>query len=194
MTNFKLLITKKAWNIFCLAVIANVVIVSVYVYIFLQIKEKNQNIASLTDEIAVLSDRKKNLQSVKKIVSDTAVLHSQIDKYFIKKDGVVQFLNSIQALGVENNLSTKITSVAIGQMASTSEVMELLTADVQVAGVWTDVYKFASLLELMPIQLTVERVDYGKATGDSTVLDSKGKSKKAPPWSAVFAVKAIKLK
>jgi len=185
---------SKTWKVFFIALCLNLILVSAYSYIFIKVGQKNQNIAELTSAIEALTAEKENIKSIKETISETAPLRQQIDGYFIAKDGVVQFLNSIQSLGAGNQLGLKVLSVSVGPAPITPDIFELVNVGVEVSGSWSDVYRFAALVELLPFKVYLGRVDLEKVSSGALVADSKSAKLPVPPWKGTLDMGILKLK
>ena len=188
-----MLTKEKARKVFFTALCVNLLVASVYSYIFIKIRQKNQHIAALTSSIEALTAQKENLKSIKINFSETASLRNQIDGYFIAKDGVVQFLNSIESLGADNNLALKIVSVGVEPAALSGDIFEVVNVSIEVSGAWSDVYRFAALLELLPLKVSVGRVDLEKVVSQLTGAAKKSGTP-TPPWKGTFDIGVLKLK
>lgn len=166
----------KSQKVFFTVLCANLLMVSIYSYIFIEIRQKNQLIIETSSAIETLTAQKESLKSVEKTVSETSSLREKIDKYFIPKDGVVQFLDSIESLGAGNNLAIKIVSVSVDPSSVSPDIFEMVNVRIEVSGAWSDAYRFAALVELMPFKISVGRVNLEKISvkGDKAGLLWKG--------------------
>ena len=108
-------------RIFAAALLFSIAAVGFYCYIWVKIIQKNQNIRVFLGEVEALNTEKEVFSSIKEKIAETAPLREKLDSYFIPKDGVVSFLNRIQALGAENRLEFKVDSVAIEDEAGPPE-------------------------------------------------------------------------
>lgn len=189
------IIKEKAWRVFLLALGLNLLLVTVYSYLFVTVRQKNQRLAALTSAVETFNEEKANLKSVKETFSQTASLREQLDGHFIPKDGVVEFLDSIESLGAENNLAPQVLSVSVGPAAPLSpDIFEAVNATVEVGGTWSDVYRFAALVELLPFKVNLGRVDLEKVSGETAAGASKKPSLLAPHWKGTLDIAVLKLK
>jgi len=185
---------KNARKILFIALCVNLIVVSAYSYILIKIGQKNRHIAELSRTVETLVNQKANLKLAEETVSETALLREQIDRYFIPEDGVVQFLNSLQSLGADNNLELKIISVAIDQATLSPDIFESVNVNVEIFGTWSNVRRFTALIELMPLKIYLNRIDLEKVTDETSSGGSKNDSAPFYQWRGVLDLRVFKLK
>lgn len=191
---------SKTWKFFFTTLLINILVAGAYSYAFVKIGQENQRVSDLSASVKSLTEQKENLSLIKKTLSDTASMRGQLDGYFVPKDGVVQFLNSVESLGNKNNLDVKILSVTADPADLSPDLFESVKASVEVSGTWSDVYRFASLAELLPFKISASRVDLEKISGEtkSSVSATSAGSKKpataASFWKGTLDLNVLKFK
>src|SRR3989344_1756990 len=178
MKLFKVQHIGKSYKVFLTALFANLLIMIVYGYIFVQVRHKNQNIADLTKAVVDLTKQKENLKSAKEVVSESVLLRDTISGYFIPRDGVVAFLNSMENMASRNYLELEVLSVSVAPARVSPDVFEVVTGSLEVFGTWSDVYRFVALTELMPYKVYLRKVSVEKFF-DESLETSAGSSKKS---------------
>lgn len=178
----------KTQKFFLAALISSIVITGLYCYLWVKIIYKNQEVAALRSDVAVLTADKEGLASIKDKITATASVREKLNNYYISKDGVVPFLNMIQNLGKESRLEFKVSSVAIKDEPKTSDVFENVELIIEVKGGWSDVYRFVTLVELLPLRVFVDQVDL------EAVPNGKNTSGAIRKWSGRLNVSILKLK
>ncbi len=175
--------------------LASLFIMGLYCYLWFEIIQKNQDVAALLGEVEKLTVERESLTSTKEQIAETAPLRDKLARYFIPKDGVVSFLNGIQALGAENHLGFKVGSVAIEDEASAPDVFENVKLNLEIEGEWSDLYRFATLAELLPLRVFADQVGLEIIPEEKNSDSSK---KKAPPtapkWRGHLTLRVLKLK
>ncbi len=196
MLNFNFFSQRKISKIFWAVLCVNLVAAGIYSLIFIKIEQKTQASAELSTKIADLTLQKDTLQSIKKNISETSDLRNKIDSYFVSKDGMVDFLNLINDLGAENNLTSKVISVGIEPASMSPDTLEVIRANVQVYGTWADVYHFSTLLELLPLKISVNRFNLEKFSDNNSgsTQNQKNASVSLRPWTGSFDIAVLKLK
>lgn len=187
MKIFNITIAGKAWKIFFIASAFSIMLASVYLYALMNIEQKKQHTSELASDIEALAGQKENLKSVKKNVSETVAVRDELDNYFVPKDGVVKFLNLLQSLGNENHLALKVNSVGIEAAPLSPDIFEMIGANLEVSGTWPNVYRFASLVEMLPFKVYLHTVNLAKVSDKSV-----GSSPLA--WKGMFTIGVLKLK
>jgi len=187
---------QKAKKVFFSAITFSLIVVVLYCYVFIKILQENERVAGLNNSIETLTKDKDAIILLKKKVSETEVSRNKINNYFIPVDGMVSFLNELQSIGRENNLDTKINSVSVtSDTKIATSTYETANVTVEVAGLWSDVYRFVTLVELMPFGVSVNGVDLERTV--ETILSTASKNKNSAKvllWRGTMDVNVLKLK
>lgn len=187
--------TGKVSAIFFAALAFNLVVAGVYAFIFIQIRQENVRIAELSNAILTQMARQDILQATKERVAETVAEREKLDHYFISKDSVVPFLNSLQSLGIENGLSVKLNMVDIEPSPVSEDTFEVVKISLEALGSWSDGYRFLSLIELMPLKVSVARADLQKNVGAEPSVNADKKSpSRSYPWRLTIDMAILKLK
>ncbi len=188
MRNFNITISGKARRILFTALGLNLIAAGAYLYAFMGIQQKERYTAKLATDITTLAAQKENLKSAKKNVSETAAARDLLDGYFVPKDGVVKFLNLLQSLGTENHLLLKVTSVGIAAAPLSPDILEMIDVHLEVSGAWSDVSRFAALIETLPFKVYLNTVSLAKSSEVATT------GKPSPTWKGTLNIGVLKLK
>src|SRR3989338_323515 len=132
MRFFSLQTDSKTKKFFMAALLFSLFIVVLYCYFWVKILQKNEDVAVLLGEVEVLAAEKESLTSIKEKVAETEEARGKLSGFFISKDGVVSFLNKIQALGAENRLEFKVDSVEIEDEKSAPDIFENVKLNIDV--------------------------------------------------------------
>jgi len=193
MNLFGLKKIRKITAVFIIALAFNFAVLGLYVFVFLQIRQKNVNIAELSDAISRQIEQQDILRATKEKVAQTSAEREKLDQYFIDKDGVVPFLNSLQSLGVSNGLSVKLSAVTIEPSPVSKDIFEVVKISVEALGSWTDAYRFLSLVELMPLNVSIIRADLNKNTEIKPSVGAKSQTRNFS-WRLSLDIGILKLK
>lgn len=197
MLIFKIRTKKQVWIAISVVLFVNIVVASIFSYMFLRVKNSRDQNRELVRTIEDLTTQKETLQSIKKNISETAQLRSKADRYFVSQDGVVEFLNLLHLLGTENNLVSKVVSVGVEPASVSPELLERIRTNVEVYGTWSDVYHFATLLELLPFKVSISRFAIEKFTDSNRpglVQAPKNISVDLRRWRGSFDLTVLKIK
>lgn len=194
MKSFGIHVARKSQKVFLAALFFSLLVMGLYCYAFIKVFKKNEQIALLESQIKVRTEENNNLTSIKERIADTVSARAKLNSYFIPKDGVVPFLNGFESLAEENNLLLKVDSVAIEDEAAAPNLFEHVKLSAEVTGAWSDVYRFSKLIELMPLKVAVDMVDFEKILRQTEALTPKQKVPADPGWKGTFDIRVLKLK
>lgn len=153
-----------------------------YGALFAGVKQKNEQISRLVNDIERRAEEERLLVSSKALVAETAPLREKLSNYFVAKDETVSFIGQLETLGRESGVAVAIASVEAAPHDS-SEVAENLRLSVTFAGAWQAVVRYLGLLESLPLEARVEQAALSRALtagasewrGDVTLLVLKEK-------------------
>ncbi|MDO8482354.1 MAG: hypothetical protein Q7S86_00865 [bacterium] len=185
--------TKK---IFVTAILFSLAIVVAYCYLWTKIVQKTQNIGVLIGEVETLNTEREVFAATKDRIEETVSVRDKLAGFFIPKDGVVAFLNGVQALGVENKLEFKVDSVVIEDEADAPDSFENVKLNIEALGTWADIYRFVALAELMPLRVLAEKVNL-EVVAEEIQSDTSSKKRvvsSGPIWRGSIGLRVLKLK
>lgn len=163
------------------ALIGVLVLFGIYSTLFIVIKNKNNHISVLQNQVDIEVRKDQRLHSIKQLVADLDKDIKQIDTYFISEDGVVDFLENLEALGSVADVSVGVNSVSIDESTDTGLPYELLKIDFVARGSWENVMQLISLLETFPLGIVIERMQLEHLSDQSS-------------WQANIRFTVLKLK
>lgn len=178
-------LTGKAAHIFFLTLALNCVVAVVYVYVLHDIRVRNEHVAELESLITAETDKKAGAKFIEDGLSASAENRAKISNQFVAKDGVVSFLNAVQALGVNNGVTIKVASVSIEPLSIASTTVETVNVSLEGVGSWAGTYRFATLLELMKRGIAINRVGFQKVEASATNPEG---------WKSEFEIAVLKFK
>jgi Tfp pilus assembly protein PilO len=173
--------SSKNFILLGLAVIANVAAVSAYLYVFGGIKEKNEQISRLEDDIIVKQEQIVEDTSLKATLEQTEKDRNRIFSYFVHEEEVADFISTIERLGKSAGTAVEINSVADEKSA---DDLGSLTLSLLSRGTWQDTINFLAMLENLPYKVTV----------DDSTFDASRSEKGVVLWSMHATLKAITAK
>lgn len=139
----------------------------IYSGLFIVIKNKNNQISALQNQVDVEIRKDQRLRSIKQLIIDLREDSRQIDTYFVSKDGVVNFLEDLEALGSISDISVGVNSVSVGKNIDNEFSYELLKIEFAARGVWSSIIQLISLLETFSLGITIERMQLEKLPNSS---------------------------
>ncbi len=123
-----------------------------------------------------MKDEKINL--IKHLMRDTDKERIQLDKYFITKNMVVEFIETIEGIGEYAGIDFVLNSVDMSSGEDANFSMSISTK-----GDWNDTMYFLTLLESLPVYIEIDSVKFVK-------IDTPNKSQKTY-WSGNFSIRLL---
>ncbi|PIT91056.1 hypothetical protein COU17_02390 [Candidatus Kaiserbacteria bacterium CG10_big_fil_rev_8_21_14_0_10_49_17] len=133
-----------------------------YWYIFSKIRTVNVESAAVALELDLEVKRDAFLRSVKKMLQDLSSQKSEVSSHFVQRNGVVDFIKEVEALGKFSGTVVNVNSVTVQKNDNTNATEEELLVSFRAAGSWGNTYKLLSLVETMPYALTLDRAHLEK--------------------------------
>lgn len=128
-----------------------------YSFLFLQIKQKNRHISALLHTIEQSATEEQRLVSLKMLVSETVSMREKLGSYRVAKDDAVAFISELEALGREIGLAVTTISVEVSPREGAHDGSENLRLVLRFEGGWGDVVRYLGLLELLPVEGSIEQ-------------------------------------
>jgi hypothetical protein len=140
------------------AALGAMVLFGMYLTLFTIIKNKNNQISALQNQVDMEVRKDQRLHSVKLLMTDLNKELEMIDAHFVSDNGVVDFLESLEALGSVSGASVSVNSVSVNKDKDVSLPYELLKLEFVARGSWVAVVQLISLLDAFPLGITIERM------------------------------------
>jgi Tfp pilus assembly protein PilN len=170
--------------------ITTAVLLAGYIYFFNILDETRQNVASLTNEISLLESDEAESNQIKNQLSDTDESHKVLTSYFVDVNNPVPFEEMLEEYGRKTNVKVVFQSLDIAKNPNRLNVS--FVAD----GSFSDTYKFLSLVESAPFELSINSI--GLQSLGPIFSNPIEKNKKTNiPWNtqitlSVYSVSGIK--
>ncbi|MBT3282845.1 hypothetical protein HON59_01515 [bacterium] len=180
---------KTTKQVLTFTAILAIVSVTFYVLFFNNIKEKNNTISAIVNDVDIAVQKETKLKSVKNIIKDTADGREKIDTYFIKDDEIINFIGEVEKIGRDIGVEVEIISVSIGDSKLQQDnVSELLNLDLEAEGSWSRVFRFLTLVEKMPFKVNISTINL------EAIYEGESKKYSSGIWKGFFSINAIKLR
>ena len=181
--------SSKTKQILMGTIVLVIAVFVLYIMLFLNLKEKNNNISVLTNEVDTVLQKEIKLRSVKYLIKDTEDERADLDSHFVIDDEVINFIEIIENLGMDSGAKIEVTNVSVSstnkEAADQINISELLYLDFKIEGRFAQMFHFLSILEKLPFKIDILRVNFGRIPNE----DGKIKS-----WNGFFSITAVKLK
>ena len=110
---------------------------------------------------------------------------ARLEAHFVRKDGIVDFINGLEKLGTDSNVEASISSLGEswqdGQSTATDGTLSL---SLHVAGSFTDLYRYSTLLEEVPQKLVLDDIQMTSGEGGGAPSSIKALTAHKITWSA----------
>lgn len=162
-----------------------------YYFLYKDIKTKNQKISYLENEISLQSGRQEYLVSTEKLIESLSADISDIDTSIVAKDADVNFIENLEAIAKNNNLSIDIDSLGIEDLpGQKSNDISTLKVRARATGPWKGTYAFFAELESLPFKVKINKYSLSNVSSD-TGVDAK---KVGQIWQSTFEIVVLKYK
>lgn len=178
---------------FAVSILVALLFVAGYVMFFVVIKHTNEEVSLLTHEVDIYAAREAMLRDTDKLAGDLKEDIQKLGTYFLTKDDVVSFIETVEQAGVTSGVDLTIGSVDVipqvlteGQLEDTHET---LTLRVDAVGSWSGIFTFLEYIQHMPYNIQINRVSVSKVS--SVVPFFGGKEdvgQKVPQWNSSFEI------
>ena len=163
--------------------VANIAVFAVYVFLYSSIRAAQKNIAAASGDLGNESYRSDALRKLENLVEETAEERATLDEYFIPTDGVVSFIEDLEALGMEAGASVEIRTVNI-EDAEEGALLERVSVQFLAEGTWESVFNLLARFEFLPRAVRVKSVRFEAIDG----------AEGAVQWRSIFDIYAWKLR
>jgi hypothetical protein len=175
-----------------LAVLA-VLLLAVFVYVYFDIKNRNENVYILNSDLATEIQKQEYMSSMEKLVNDSEGDVGLMNNSVIKSDGSVVFIENIENLAKDNNLSIKIDSLQYeDNTQASSSGMTTLKVSASASGGWRDSYNFLTQIESLPFKVKVNNYSLESSNDRMEIAPNKYSNDKV--WQSRFDINVLKYK
>ncbi|MEK7514510.1 MAG: hypothetical protein AAB587_01695 [Patescibacteria group bacterium] len=198
------ILKKKSIIVF---LILNVVAGGIYAALFFYVEFLEERTTTFISEAQADIKKSEAVSSMKAILRDSGSDLTKIQSYFVSPDGVVSLVESLESLGEVSRVSLNVDSIGIDtarvkdpKATSTPATIatEVLRLKISTSGGWKETMHFLSLLETLPLRLSLERSTFlFDIESESVLLFNPPKGTKLPSsrtWTGTFEFIVFKLK
>lgn len=137
-------------------IIASISAMLLYAALFFVIMEKGTNVASSLNALELALQKERQSREIKEVLRETEEERTQLDRFLVKSDMIVNFIERVEILGEHAEVSLAFSSVNVDEETDT------LLANIRTDGNFLDTFYFLSLLEAMPLRISLEEVTLQK--------------------------------
>lgn len=170
-------------------------------FLYLGISTQNKEVQALLVEAEKDIQKDQTLRVARTILQENKDAITELDAYFVSKDGVVPFIDQLEKLAEDSNVVISIISVASEtDPKGKNDFKEPLVIRSDVTGSWNNVITFFDKLENLPYQMTIGSASLGLASASDKILFGSTSTttvrQKSPDefWKGSFEISVTKLK
>jgi len=145
-----------------------------------KVVEQKSVFAERNIEYAQEKSHQKALETLAHTLDDTKSARESLNTRILKDDSVIDLLALIESIGKEQGIELSTNSLSVQPI---DDIFETLVINVSVKGPYDSVIYMLKLLEHIPYQASVEKVQVGKEGEVSNAV-----------WNGQFEVKVTKFK
>jgi hypothetical protein len=169
-----------------------VVIAVVYIVFFISIKNKNESVSLVINEVDIAIEKEVKLKSVKSLIEDIEDEREKLDIYFVDDEEVIDFIENIEDLAGDTGVGVEVMSVDISDDRNNTpqqnSISELLLLSLKVEGSWDDLFQFILLVEGLPFKIDISKVNI------EAIYSSGEKKESSGNWKGLLSLGVLKLK
>ena len=152
-----------------------------FLFLYREIDKNNKNSEQVLTEWQSEASRREEVKMLDHFVKIIEPEKNLLESHFAKSSDVVPFLNTIEKLANETGTKAEVTSVDIPKDNPG------LIVEMQATGNFETIYKFLTLLENSPYELSFSLVDIKREDGQAT----SGKNIGTPKWVGLFKLQLL---
>ena len=163
-------------------------------YIFHDIKNKNESISNLQNELTIKTQNQKYMIEAERIIKNSKSDITFVNNSIIATDGDVSFIEDLEALGRSEGLSVSIDSLIYEDDPSlASSTVTTLKIKAKTSGSWSGNYRFLEEIESLPFKVKVNSFNL-VSVSEIGGPDSKQPTPQTLGWQGTFEIQVLKYK
>ena len=174
---------SKTIRLLIFALLFALIATLLYFVILMEITKGNEFILELRSNLKLEVIKEQRFLSVKNLVRNIKDERKELDGYFVSDESIVAFLGAVEGLGIKTGAIVEINTVDVEEIDEEDSISELLRVSIDVRGNWSSVFHVLSLLEAMPLPISVKDVQLSVREGEEEQI-----------WNGSYEVVVDKLK
>lgn len=184
-----------------LFVIFNLLSFGIYLGVFFMMKSAQEHTSFLLGQLETDIKTNDTLQSIETVLADAKSDIEKLESYFVGRDGIVDFIETIESYGNISGVKTLVEFVGVEggvEENNVESIKEIVRIKLATEGSWVATEHFLSLLEHMPFRISMERVSFlYLPVSESSLSFTPPKGVTLPKnriWKGSIELTALKLK
>lgn len=159
-------------------------------FVYQDIKSKNENITTLSQQIDLESSRQEYLLSTERMIKSIRSDIDKINNSIISVDGNVEFIEGLESVAKNNGLTITIESLIIeDDPAVSSNEITTLKVKARTKGGWVGTYTFLKQIESLPYKIKINQFSMLNPLDEASVSEPN-----VSEWTSTFEIRVLKYK
>ena len=177
---------KKSFTILILSIIALILALCIFVFIFKVIENKNTHTTSVLTVIEEKIKEKENMASLEKEFDKIQDINTTINKYLLDPNQIDIFVPFLEKFGTDANTEVSVKSVGV-----IPKEKNKILVKISIVGTFTNVMKTISLLENSSYQIDILDTYLNKTLQESVSSNKTKTVSKDPVWQGSVSFSII---
>jgi Tfp pilus assembly protein PilO len=159
---------KKTYIFFISALLVTFVMMGILVFVFFQVKSKNEKSAEISQQINRKITQEGNLEALQKVIEETKEKRQQLKSYIVDESHIDEFVGWVENQGESVGVPIIINTVSLSNTKKNT-----LAVSFSGSGSFDKVTKLVSLIEYSPYQVHIKNLSLNRTTqlADNTKPD-----------------------
>lgn len=174
----------RAKQVLVIASLYLVLILAGYIFLFFHIQNKSTEANTIQEEIALIREQNAQFRNLSGVVKNIDTNREKLNNFFVDDEKIVGFLETLESLSDSSGAEVKVKT--INEIEKEKNKPAQLSLNVTAEGSWGEVYHFLSLLENIPLKLTLDQTQM-------RIVNSFDEEAVEEKWLGVFNFRVLKL-
>jgi len=162
---------------------------ALYYFLVVNILQNGREISSMSQKIKDNETKKNNLFSMQENLALSKDKAIRLQDFILKAESEVEFIKKIEDLAISSNVKSEIKTAKVEEISKiNSTVANSFRVGLNAVGSWGNVVYFLTLIENLPLKITINNVSFDKFT------DYKIDGREVPQWLLSIDFSVIKQK
>ncbi|MBU3925929.1 hypothetical protein KJ763_02040 [Patescibacteria group bacterium] len=135
-------------------------------FLYSEIKDQREAVKERINSVKLLEEKSQNVKLLSSQTEDIAINKEKLESAFLKEENIIGFIEKLESIGKEVNVSVKIFSAEIGKGSDSPRLR------INLKGTFQNIFGYITLLENLPYQISFDSLNLvKKVSGDEKIGD-----------------------
>ncbi len=140
-------------------ILFEIIICIFFIFIFEDIKNKNENISVIKNNILVQTEKQKYTANMLKMIKNTDSNIAKVNSSIIQKEDDIKFIENIEGIARKNGVKIEINTLSFrDDPILTSNNLTMFIVKSTISGNWLGIYSFIYELESLPLKIKIDKL------------------------------------